>query len=231
MSVQWTLVASVLYAEIAIVLLLVIPFVSPKRWQSFFKSRFLQVLSQQAQWYFGFLFVILALFLLDAIREMRKYGSKEAHDPHHHLESELQISMKLFRSQRNFYISGFALFLSLVIRRLVTLISSLAVLEAQREAALKQAQSATSTARNLMAQGQTAEASQNTTNEAHHEEVTKLNAKISLLEDELEKSKKDKSALVEQSKGLEKEYDRLNEEYRKISFKLKVTGEGDKKDE
>lgn len=61
--------------------------------------------------------------------------------------------MKLFRAQRNFYISGFALFLSLVIRRLCSLISSLAHMEAQSEAAMKQAASATSTARDLLAQG------------------------------------------------------------------------------
>lgn len=61
--------------------------------------------------------------------------------------------MRLFRAQRNFYISGFALFLSLVIKRLVTLISSLATMQAQSEAALKQATSATLTARDLISQG------------------------------------------------------------------------------
>lgn len=48
----------------------------------------------------------------------------ESHDGHQHLNVEMQGSMRLFRAQRNFYISGFALFLSLVIRRLVTLIST-----------------------------------------------------------------------------------------------------------
>ena len=61
--------------------------------------------------------------------------------------------MRLFIAQRNFYISGFALFLSLVIKRLVTLISSLATMQAQSEAALKQATSATLTARDLISQG------------------------------------------------------------------------------
>uniref|UniRef100_A0A0A9WIV2 Endoplasmic reticulum transmembrane protein n=1 Tax=Lygus hesperus TaxID=30085 RepID=A0A0A9WIV2_LYGHE len=233
MSLQWTLVASVLYAEIAMVLLLVIPFISPKKWQVFFRSRFLQVLSQQAQWYFGFLILILTLFLLDAIREMRKYSNKENHEHSHHLEGELQMSMRLFRAQRNFYISGFALFLSLVIRRLVTLISTQATLMAEREAALKQAQSATTTARGLMAQGRRSEDAQNSSNEAHQEEITKLEAQISLLEDELEKAKKDKQAVIDQAKGVETEYDRLSEEHKKLQLKLKVYGEGsgDKKDD
>lgn len=230
MSLQWTLVASVLYVEIGMVCLLVVPFISPKKWQVLFRSRFLQVLSQQAQWYFGFLILILTLFLLDAIREMRKYSNKEVHE-HAHLESELQMSMRLFRAQRNFYISGFALFLSLVIRRLVTLISGQATLMAEREAALKQAQSATTTARQLINDGARVEADQNSTNEAHQDEIVKLEAKISLLEDQLEKMEKDKKALVDQAKGVEAEYDRLSEEHTKLQLKLKISGDGDKKDE
>lgn len=60
--------------------------------------------------------------------------------------------MRLFRAQRNFYISGFSIFLTLVIRRLVTLISAQACLLAQSEASLKQAKSASDAARNLMKQ-------------------------------------------------------------------------------
>lgn len=75
MSLQWTLIAGFLYAEIAVVLLLVLPVASPKRWNNLFKSRFLQGLQQQAGIYFLILLAILVLFLLDAIREMRKYSS------------------------------------------------------------------------------------------------------------------------------------------------------------
>lgn len=60
--------------------------------------------------------------------------------------------MRLFRAQRNFYISGFSIFLTLVIRRLVTLISSQAQLLAQSEASMRQAQSATTAARSLLSQ-------------------------------------------------------------------------------
>lgn len=60
--------------------------------------------------------------------------------------------MRLFRAQRNFYISGFSIFLTLVIRRLVILISSQAQLLAQSEASMRQAQSATTAARSLLSQ-------------------------------------------------------------------------------
>lgn len=42
------------------------------------------------------------------------YYLESTEHQHQHLDAEMQGSMRLFRAQRNFYISGFALFLSLV---------------------------------------------------------------------------------------------------------------------
>lgn len=74
MSLVWTIIATFLYVEIAIVLLLVLPIASPSRWQRFFRSRFLAMLTGQAQMYFYLLLGVLVLFVLEAIREMRKYS-------------------------------------------------------------------------------------------------------------------------------------------------------------
>ncbi|KAL9704357.1 hypothetical protein quinque_007875 [Culex quinquefasciatus] len=79
MSLVWSLIASFLYVEIFIVLMLVLPVASPQRWQRFFKSRFLAMLSRQAQTYFYLLLFVLVLFLLEAIREMRKYSHNGKH--------------------------------------------------------------------------------------------------------------------------------------------------------
>ncbi len=49
--------------------------------------------------------------IVDAIREMRKYSSED-YDLNANPKAEMQAHMKLFRAQRNFYISGFALLLS-----------------------------------------------------------------------------------------------------------------------
>jgi len=123
MSLHWTLIAGFLYAEIAVVLLLLLPFVSNRRWSQLFKSRFLRGIENQLIYYFYILFAILVLFFLDAIREMNKYGDDKMGDGHvTHLDAQMQGHMRLFRAQRNFYISGFALFLSLIIKRLVSLI-------------------------------------------------------------------------------------------------------------
>ncbi|TGZ45672.1 B-cell receptor-associated protein 31-like [Temnothorax longispinosus] len=232
MSLQWTLIAGFLYIEVFLVLLLVLPVASPTRWQKLFKSRFLQSINNQASIYFVVLLGVLVLFLLDAIREMRKYsGSMDHADHHHQLNLEMQENMRLFRAQRNFYISGFALFLSLVIRRLVILISTQASLLAQNEAAMRQAQSATTTARSLLSQRTTGESAQNDSNEAHDKAVSELKNQIKELqvknqelESNLTKEKKDKEAIKSQAESVTKEYDRLNEEHAKL-----VQSSGDKK--
>lgn len=74
MSLVWTIIATFLYVEIGVVLLLVLPIASPMRWQRFFKSQFLAMIRRQAHIYFVLLLGILVLFLLEAIREMRKYS-------------------------------------------------------------------------------------------------------------------------------------------------------------
>ncbi|KAK6633823.1 hypothetical protein RUM43_001416 [Polyplax serrata] len=230
MSIQWTIVASFLYFEIAVVLLLALPVATAKRWQKIFKSRFLAVLGRRTSLYFYVLLFVLVLFLLDAVREIRKYSqlsTVEKTKGYPNLGPEMQISMKLFRAQRNFYISGFALFLSLVIRRLCSLISSLAHMEAQSEAAMKQAASATSTARDLLAQG--GMAAENSSNEAHDKEVKSLLSEISKLKKELEAERVDKETIKKQAESTNKEYDRLNEEYNKLQRKL--LHDGDKKDD
>lgn len=149
MSLIWTLIDVFLFIEIAIVLLLVLPVFSPQKWNQLFKSKFLAMLSQQAQLYFYMLFGLLVLGLLEAIREMRKYSSDGQADEQH-LDVEMQQNMRLFRAQRNFYISGFATFLVLVIKRLITLISQQAFFMAQSEASLKQAKSASAAVSSLL---------------------------------------------------------------------------------
>ncbi|GBP05398.1 B-cell receptor-associated protein 31 [Eumeta japonica] len=224
MSLQWTIIAGFLYAEIAFVSFLALPIMSPRKWQKFFKSKFLAYISNQATIYFVVLIGVLVLCLLDAIREMQKYSSSESTD-HKHLDAEMQGSMRLFRAQRNFYISGFALFLLVVIRRLVTLITELATLLAQSEANFRQAQSASAAARTLLE-------NQGAGDEKAKKDIEDLRNQISLLEKELSKEKKDKEAVKSQAESLNREYDRLAEEHSKLQKKITVSSGGDsKKDE
>lgn len=228
MSLVWTLIAGFLYAEIALVLLLVLPVLTPYRWNRFFKSKFLSMLGQQAHIYFLLIMGILVIFLLEAIREMRKYsGLQQSNEVH--LNVEMQHSMKLFRAQRNFYISGFAIFLALVIRRLVNLICTQANLMAQSEASFKQAQSATAAARSLLENKNTEkakEAGEDTT----LIELNKLRERVHELTSDLNREKKDKEAVKSQAESINREYDRLTEEYSKLQKKITIGGGGNKDD-
>lgn len=225
MSLHWTLIAGFLYAEITIVLLFLIPFISNRTWNLLFKSRFLKGLENQLIYYFFIIVAILVLFFLDAIREMSKYSDdqKGAGDHSHgtHLDAQMQLQMRLFRAQRNFYISGFALFLCLVIRRIVTLISSNAVLEAEKEAAMKQATSASRAAETLMS-------------ESSGQRDSELEKKLEAKDQELNKALADVESMKSQSTNLTKEYDRLLEEKDKLERKLSILDggpAGDKKDD
>lgn len=228
MSIHWTIIAGFLYAEIATLFLLLLPFVSTRMWKSLFKSRFLKGLENQLIYYFYVLVAILILFFLDSIREMRKYsddgGSGHAHDSGSgHLDVQMQSHMRLFRAQRNFYIAGFALFLCLVIKRLVSLIMANAVLEVEKMAAMKQAESASRAAETLMAAGAGPEGDAT--------EVKDLKEKLAAAEKETSAAKKNVEAMKTQSESLATEYDRLMAEKDKLEKKVNIMGAGDKKDE
>ena len=160
MSLQWNLVAGLLYSELALTILLLIPHISNRFWNrtlhwpflryhSYFLvfsiSPFLRNLEKQSVYYFYVVVAVLLLAFLDSIREMQKYATRDHNvkevifhanslDKHKilffmksgmkTLELEMMQQMKLFRSQRNFYIVGFTLFLSLVIKRLLQLVVS-----------------------------------------------------------------------------------------------------------
>lgn len=129
----------------------------------------------------------------------------------------MQHNMRLFRAQRNFYISGFAIFLTLVIRRLVILISAQAQLLAQSEASLRQAQSATTAARTLLSQQK-----QGDGENKDDRDDDSLKAKIKELESQLTKEKKDKEAMKSQAESVNREFDKLTEEYSKLQKKLVI---------
>jgi len=225
MSLHWTLIAGFLYGEIGVLFILLIPFISNKRWRQLFKSRFLKGIESQFIYYFYILVAILILFFLDAIREMNKYGDEQDHNQQAHgahLDTQMQMHMRLFRAQRNFYISGFALMLTLVIKRMVSLITENATLDIEKEAAMKQAQSASRAAETLMA---------DSGDKKDSEAENKLKAK----DEELSKALKDVESMKSQSENLTKEYDRLLEEKDRLERKVRILdGEGpggDKKDD
>ncbi|XP_054717771.1 B-cell receptor-associated protein 31-like [Uloborus diversus] len=240
MSLQWTLIAGFLYVEMAVVVLLMLPFISAKMWQNFFKSRIIRSLAAYSNFYFSAFLVILVLVFLDSLRQMHKYSSsRDLELTHGHLDAELQLSMKMFRAQRNCYIAGFALFLAPVIRRLGSLLSTQAMLKASADASLKQAQSATEAAEKLMKESENLkkmtgkETEENKKNEGHEKEIKTLRRELDITTEELERTKKKLQSVVSQAEGTNREYDRLLEEHSKLQRQLdQARGDAEnKKDE
>uniref|UniRef100_A0A8C6D132 B-cell receptor-associated protein n=1 Tax=Moschus moschiferus TaxID=68415 RepID=A0A8C6D132_MOSMO len=128
MIVQWAAVATFLYAEIGLILIFCLPLIPPQRWQKIFSFSVWGKIASFWNKAFLTIIILLIVLFLDAVREVRKYSST------HTIEKSSasrpaaceHTQMKLFRSQRNLYISGFSLFFWLVLRRLVTLITQLA---------------------------------------------------------------------------------------------------------
>ncbi|VDN01250.1 unnamed protein product [Thelazia callipaeda] len=214
MTLQWFAVALVLYLEIAVVLLLLLPWIRPTLWSKIFRSRIVTTLGKHGNVYFISTLCILLLLFADAIREVRKYSGEAALEAsiRHTADSENVIHLRLFRAQRNLYVSGFALLLFLVIKRIAALLSRGAQLEAAAEAAMKQAKNAAETAKSYMI--------------GDGEVEKELKRQIEELGKELKSAQVDRDAIKEQTKGLQKEYNRvcdLLEQAEKAS--------GDKKDD
>lgn len=163
------------------------------------------------------------------MREMSKYAGELNTDQHgsRHVDAELQHSMKLFRAQRNFYIAGFALFLFLVIRRLVTLMTALAQLDIQAEVAMKQAKSASEACQNLMKDDKSGG---DKSKGGENKELTKLKELLKETETKLSKALANEEAVKKQAKNLTEEYDRLTSEHQKVLKQQKKVESENKKD-
>lgn len=239
MTLQWTAVATFLYVEIAVLIFFCLPFISAKRWQKIFKWSIWSRLSQF--WNKGFLamIIILIVLFLDALREVRKYSnSDQSKDAKLHPNMFDHMHMKLFRAQRNLYISGFSLFLWLVMRRVVTLISQLATAADSCVDLQNQVETTNKAAKKYMEDNQilkqaladAKEGGQKADPEESKrlkEELQRLKEELKTSADALKKSKSDLDTMKKQSDGLTKEYERLLQEHQQLQNQM---DSGDKKE-
>uniref|UniRef100_A0A915E7R9 Endoplasmic reticulum transmembrane protein n=1 Tax=Ditylenchus dipsaci TaxID=166011 RepID=A0A915E7R9_9BILA len=200
MTLQWTVIAYILYGEIG-------TFVPPLAMDS---SNFVEEVYSYA------VIAVLLLLFFDATREVRKYSGVDISTEGTRgrlAEADSLVHMRLFRAQRNLYISGFALLLFLVINRIVGLLARSAHLEAAAESAMKQAEGASKAAKTLL-EADDGEAIKK--GEKEREELLK----------KLKAAENDRDAMKAQSKNLQKEYDRVCSQ-----LNSKEGGAGDKKDD
>ncbi|XP_066912644.1 B-cell receptor-associated protein 31-like [Clytia hemisphaerica] len=233
MSLQWLSAAAFLYAEVGIGVLLCLDFISNARWQSIFTSRLLAIIKQYGNFIFNsFVFFMLILFI-ESIHKAHKFSNiKFDNNLANNPQAEVQAHMKLFRAQRNLYITGFALFMLLVLRRLVTLISKQATLEASHAAAIKQAQGASEQAQKLLEENEKLSKGKRRDANEENEQKENMENHIDILKkelkdkkDKLEKAEKDLTAMKQQSENLTTEYNRMADERNAMEKKLRILGE------
>ncbi|XP_030404462.1 B-cell receptor-associated protein 29 [Gopherus flavomarginatus] len=243
MTFQWTAVASFLYAEIGVILLLCVPFISPLRWQKIFMIPLWNKIANYWNKAFLTIIVLLIVLFLDAIREVKKYSTAHGTEKAANINPNAydHIQMKLFRSQRNLYISGFSLFLWLVLRRTVTLITQLAKEMGIQVAMEIQVANTNKAARKYMEENEKLQQALNEKGKCENEqaleednkklrkETEKLKAELKQTLNALSKATNEVTAIKKQSEGLKREYDRLMKEHERLQDLLDE--EEDKKDQ
>ncbi|XP_059328067.1 tRNA-dihydrouridine(20a/20b) synthase [NAD(P)+]-like isoform X3 [Ammospiza nelsoni] len=242
MTFQWTAVAAFLYGEIGVILVLCLPFISPLRWQKIFMFPLWSKMAVFWNKMFLTIIVLLIVLFLDAVREVRKYSSVHVNEKAANVNSSAfdHIQMKLFRSQRNLYLSGFSLFLWLVLRRTVTLLTQLAKEMASHAALETQVNDATEAAKKYMAENERLQealsgkgdskkkVSTDATEEKLKEEIERLKAELQKTSNAFHKAKTEGAAVKKQSESLRREYDHLMKEFEQLQQRLNKAE--DKKD-
>lgn len=237
MTLQWLAVASFLYTEIGLGVLLCIEFISNARWRSIFTSRLLTLVTQHGTFFFSAFVIMLVTLFCDSAYNTYRYSRIDwnHNDLRNNPQAEIQAHMKLFRAQRNVYITGFSLFMLILLRRLVMLISRQAQVEATNEALVTQAKGASEQARKLMVENE--ELTKGNRNKAatstkEAEEAKKelldmietLKADLNEATGKLDAAETDLAAMKMQSEGLHREYDRVLDEHNKLEKKLAIIG-------
>uniref|UniRef100_A0A1A8CFI1 Endoplasmic reticulum transmembrane protein n=1 Tax=Nothobranchius kadleci TaxID=1051664 RepID=A0A1A8CFI1_NOTKA len=226
MTLQWAAVALFLYVEIGVIVILCLPFISARRWQIIFQLRIWSWMARFWNKVFLTMIVVLVVLFLDAVREVRKYSNKEV-TPDAKLQPNIfdHLHMKLFRAQRNLYISGFSVFLWLVMKRMVTLINQLASACGTTAALQMQAENANKTAENYMKDNeqlkQTLMAGKGDKATAEgmellRQEAGRLKEELRISKEGLKKSQLEADGMKKQMEGLAREYDRLLKEHQEL---------------
>lgn len=236
MTLQWTAVALFLYTEVVANIILCIPFISAKRWHRVFSWGIWNWLSPYWNRCFWTMIMVLIVLFLDAVREVQKYsGPEPMQDGQINPSVYDHVHMKLFRAQRNLYISGFSLFLWLVMRRVVTLLNRAAVsaeesaaLQAQLDnmtnAATQQEEDNKMLRQALLDEEKTMTAK----NQQLKLEIQKLESQLKTADSAVHRSQAEVEAMKRQAKGLAQEYDRLLSEHHQLQNQPSAS---DKKDQ
>ncbi|KAF9400619.1 hypothetical protein BGX21_003850 [Mortierella sp. AD011] len=203
------------YTMMIIFIFLIIPL--PFKWRRGL-LRFLDEspMMRSAHYVMKIVFIFVFILFIDSLNRVIKV--EEIHDsPHHHHGhgSETSVAARRFYAQRNMYLTGFTLFLSLILNRTFFLILDLLKSEEKVEVIKKQA------------------AQQGKEYERVLESETNLKKEIKDLTEVVannESAKRDLENLKKQANQQQQEYLRLADENNAMEMKLRGTKSEAKKD-
>ncbi|KAG9291786.1 hypothetical protein G9A89_012071 [Geosiphon pyriformis] len=215
MTLYLSLVFGLLVSEIVIFLFLILPF--PSSWRrAMFRWVSDSPLLVKLQFWFKILFIFVFILFADSLNRIWKVEQESslASDNHiHDVRTETNLHAKKFYNQRNMYLTGFTLFLSLILNRTYSLILDLLAAEEKLEEIKKQTSNQSKEHRRAI------------DNEGKlQKEIETLNKS---LEDEKKKAR-DFDVLKKQASQQSEEYMRLAERYNELEKKLENHNE-DKK--
>ncbi|KAI9476032.1 MAG: B-cell receptor-associated protein 31-like-domain-containing protein [Benjaminiella poitrasii] len=214
MAIYYALTFGILVTEMILFGLLVLPL--PSRWRrAMLKFASTSPVMAKGLYILKIIFGFIFVLFIDTVNRLQRIDAEaEAERQQHHDYSyETSVKAKKFYTQRNLYLTGFTLFLSLILERTSTLVLELL----QREEDLKNAKN-------------------------EHAEVTKGQQKLIEMEDEyktkvsvlteqvkeLKRQKLDYETLKKQADQQAKEYNRLADEFNQLEKNLSSSNEAKK---
>ncbi|CEP18705.1 hypothetical protein [Parasitella parasitica] len=219
MAIYYALTFGILVTEMIIFGLLVLPL--PSRWRhamlTFASTSPMMAKAMYAlKIIFGFpiQYTLIDMGKIDTISRLQRIESEGEGENHHHDYSyETSMKAKRFYAQRNLYLTGFTLFLSLILERTSALVLELL----QREQELKKAK--TETAEVTKSQQRMIDMEDD-----YKKKVDVLNVQIK----ELKRQNLDFETLKKQASQQSLEYNRLADEHNKLERSLSGKNEAKK---
>jgi B-cell receptor-associated protein 31 len=140
MSVQWTFAISVVSMEMFFISILLLPFVSSRRWRTVFRSSIVSRGTALMSTYFPVMILVLLVLFGDALRNAHNSWKLSNSDPAGTFKpaEHNRIMKNWYKATRNLLLSGLSLFLCWVLRRLIDIISEKAVLEVDNAVSMMQ---------------------------------------------------------------------------------------------
>lgn len=203
MTLYYTLVFAILVAEMATFLLLVAPLPEKIRRQFFLSLSKLEVL-EKLRLGLKFTFVFILILFIDSVNRVYRVSvdrSTGEYKGNLVATERSELQARKFYSQRNMYLCGFTLFLSLILNRTYSLVIELI------------------NARDLINE---LKGSSNAKVKAELSASDDANKEVTLLKAELQQKDKDIAALKSQSANLSTEYNRISDELNASSGNVKL---------